>query len=235
MTRPGVAASRTRLRREYPADLPGEGWEARLEAGLRAVGAGEPGVTSASAFVRYLKLILRWNALLNLTSIRDPAVIVDRHLIESAFTASRLPAGPHSVLDFGSGAGLPGIPIALCRPDLEVTLAESHARKAAFLSEALRELGRPNLHLYHGRVERMPAGAKFDLVTLRAVEKMSEAVLVASRRTNRWLAIMTVSASEQMFKQLLPEFSWAPAMQLPASSSGILLIGERTGDVPRGT
>ena len=80
---------------------------------------------TTSQFELYLSLILRWNARLNLTSLRTEDAIVSRHLAESLACAKALPKNIATLLDFGSGAGLPGIPIALCRPEITVTLAES--------------------------------------------------------------------------------------------------------------
>ncbi len=92
-------------------------------------------------FEVYLSLFVRWNKKVNLSSVRDEEGILSRHLIESIAVAQTLPSEIATLLDFGSGAGLPGIPFALCRPRLAVTLAESQLKKAAFLQEAVRVLG----------------------------------------------------------------------------------------------
>src|SRR5579863_10026458 len=92
-------------------------------------------------FEAYLSLFVRWNRKLNLSSVRDEEGIMSRHFIESIAVAQSLPSEIATLLDFGSGAGLPGIPIAVCRPRIAVTLAESQVKKAAFLQEAVRVLG----------------------------------------------------------------------------------------------
>ena len=92
-------------------------------------------------FEEYLALILRWNSRMNLTAIRDEEEILARHFVESIACAQHFPEGIGTLLDFGSGAGFPGIPIALCRPEIAVTLAESQSKKAAFLQETVRILG----------------------------------------------------------------------------------------------
>src|SRR5260370_9522 len=107
-------------------------------------------------------LLLKWNARTNLTAIRDPEEIVRRHFGESLFAARHLnpttpDPSPMTLLDFGSGAGFPGLPIALLRPDLQVTLAESQNKKAAFLREAVRTLILPNVEVWDARVEALPA------------------------------------------------------------------------------
>src|SRR6202041_1504910 len=88
----------------------------------------------------YLDLLLKWNARTNLTAIRNPEEIVRRHFGESLFAARHLDPNTSSLLDFGSGAGFPGLPIALLRPDVQVTLAESQNKKATFLREVVRNL-----------------------------------------------------------------------------------------------
>src|ERR1700734_2469554 len=115
----------------------------------------------------YLGLLLRWNARTNLTAIREPEAMVTRHFGESLFAAQlispRLKPGA-TLLDFGSGAGFPGLPIQLYRPDLRVTLAESQGKKASFLREAVRTLGLPT-EVWAAREESMPPDRGFDAVT----------------------------------------------------------------------
>src|ERR1700679_2778684 len=115
----------------------------------------------------YLDLLLKWNARTNLTAIRDPEEIVRRHFGESLFAARHIPAEAKTLLDFGSGAGFPGLPIALLHPNLEVTLAESQNKKSTFLREAVRILTLPNVQVWPNRVETMPPNRLFDVVTLR--------------------------------------------------------------------
>ena len=112
----------------------------RLNALLAASGLSPLDSAQSKRFEDYLSLLLRWNARVNLTAIRDEEGILSRHFVESIACARALPAGIRTLLDFGSGAGFPGIPIALCRPEIAVTLAESQGKKAAFLSEAIRVL-----------------------------------------------------------------------------------------------
>jgi 16S rRNA (guanine527-N7)-methyltransferase len=128
----------------------------------------------------YLDLLLRWNARTNLTAIREPEEIVRRHFGESLFAAAHLPECS-MLLDLGSGAGFPGLPIQLARPGLQVTLAESQNKKASFLREAVRTLGLPT-EVWGDRVERMPAERRFDVVTLRAVDNPAVALELARGR-----------------------------------------------------
>src|SRR5664279_1000348 len=148
--------------------------ELLAEAGLEPVSAEQD-----AKFSSYLELLQRWNAKLNLTAIRSPEEILRRQFVECIFCGRNLPGGIASLLDFGSGAGFPGIPIALCRPEIAVTLAESQAKKASFLREAVGVLGLSS-EVYGGRAEALTA--KFDAVTLRAVDKMAVAVPAAIGR-----------------------------------------------------
>ena len=128
----------------------------------------------------YLDLLLKWNARTNLTAIRDPEEIVRRHFGESLFVAAHLPFCA-TLLDLGSGAGFPGLPIQLARPTLRVTLAESQNKKASFLREAVRTLGL-STEVWADRVENMPSGRRFDVVALRAVDNPTVALGLARGR-----------------------------------------------------
>jgi 16S rRNA (guanine527-N7)-methyltransferase len=157
-----------------------------------------------SQLSRYLDLLLKWNARTNLTAIRDPEEIVRRHFGESLFAgvqiAGRVAPGA-SLLDFGSGAGFPGLPIQLLLPELRVTLAESQGKKASFLREAVRTLGLTT-EVWAGRVEAMPevegSARQFDVVTLRAVDNMDLAVAEARRRVKPGGWLMALTADEQL-------------------------------------
>src|SRR5579871_3766011 len=143
----------------------------------------------------YLDLLLRWNERVNLTSIREPEEVVRRHFGESLFAGVRLfKAGQAGVdedisfLDFGSGAGFPGLPIQVLYPGLRVTVAESRQKKVAFLREVVRSLALPT-EIWPGRVEQMAPAKMFDVVGLRAVEEMESAVGLAADRAISKLAV----------------------------------------------
>jgi 16S rRNA (guanine527-N7)-methyltransferase len=143
----------------------------------------------------YLDLLLKWNARTNLTAIRDPEEIVTRHFGESLFAARLLSpylSNGSGLLDFGSGAGFPGLPIQLFRPDLHVTLAESQNKKASFLREAVRTLGLQT-EVWAARVETMPAKCTFHCVALRAVDNMDQAITAAQPRIadGGYMALLT--------------------------------------------
>jgi len=117
--------------------------------------------------LQFLKLLQQWNRIHNLTAVRDPVEMVSHHLLDSLAVLPFL-AGPR-VLDIGSGAGLPGIPLALARPGLEFVLLDSNAKKAAFLQQAVTTLGLKNVTIVRTRAEDFQAEKKFDTLIVRAV------------------------------------------------------------------
>jgi 16S rRNA (guanine527-N7)-methyltransferase len=104
---------------------------------------------------RHVDLMLKWNKSINLTAITDPAEVAEKHVLDSLAVVPVLPAG--SLLDAGSGAGFPGIPAAVARPELEVALVDSVQKKVAFLKSALAELRLPNAKAYAVRLEGNPS------------------------------------------------------------------------------
>jgi 16S rRNA (guanine527-N7)-methyltransferase len=172
----------------------------------------------------YLALLVKWNLRMNLTAVREPAAIVDRHFAESIFVARQIPSHVKTLLDFGSGAGLPGIPIAIGRPEIGVTLAESQNRKAAFLREAVRTLGLKT-EVWPARVEEMPTERVFDAVTLRAVDRMADACRTAVDRLSPrgWIAVFATRRTEPV----LEDICWQTELAIPGSEQGILKAGIR--------
>jgi 16S rRNA (guanine527-N7)-methyltransferase len=114
---------------------------------------------------RHFEMMMRWNKTINLTRIQEMEEVVDRHYGESLFLGSNLPPGPLRIADIGSGAGFPGVPVAVLRPDCSVTLIESHRRKAVFLKEATR--GFSNIGVVAKRAEDV--NQRFDWGVSRAV------------------------------------------------------------------
>ena len=164
----------------------------------------------------YLDLLLKWNARTNLTAIRDPETIVTRHFGESLFLGLHLPEGTRTVLDLGSGAGFPGLPLHLLRPDLVVTLAESQGKKAAFLSEIVRVLNLKTL-VHAGRAEGLVGTALFNGVTLRAVDNMALALGLARQLGRHTLALTTKEEAERWSMDYR-------CVLIPESRTGILAI-----------
>jgi 16S rRNA (guanine527-N7)-methyltransferase len=136
-----------------------------LEAGLRTLGLD---VALASPLLDYVALLVRWNATYNLTAIRDPREMIAKHLLDS------LAMHPYvddvaRLADLGTGAGLPGIPLAIAKPGLQVSLVESNGKKVRFLREAIRKLGLANAEAVESRIEAFDAPGRFDAITARAL------------------------------------------------------------------
>ena len=203
------------------------GTRTRLRELLAAAGLTPLDEETASRFEDYISLFIRWNERVNLSAIRDEDGILSRHIVESIVVSGVLPPGIKSLLDFGSGAGLPGIPIALCRPEIVVTLAESQGKKAAFLQEAVRVLG-IEAKVHAGRAEALDGN--FDCVVLRAVDKMLKAVATAVPLVapEGWLALMTTGAEvASLQKAAGAEISWSEPVKLPFGDDRILALGRR--------
>ncbi len=181
----------------------------------------------AEQLATYLQLLLLWNSKTNLSAIRAPEDIVVRHFGESLECAQAIPAAARTLLDYGSGAGFPGALCALVRPDVRVTLAEAQGKKAAFLRELCRSLPLA-ARVHAGRVEELDALAAFDVVTLRAVDRMGEACGVASSRLNAGgrLLAMTTAEGAAGLAGLLPELRWEPPTPMRISRNGVLACGQ---------
>jgi 16S rRNA (guanine527-N7)-methyltransferase len=200
--------------------------QAFADAGIVGLPAG-----AYVQFLAYLELLQRWNSRLNLTAVREAELIIRRHFVECAFTAQQLPAEIDTLLDYGSGAGFPGIPIAICRPEIRVTLVESQGKKASFLREAVRVVGTPT-EVFDGRVEALPRNRRFDAVSLRAVEKMELAIPLALGRVERYLVLLITEASAPGYLGLAPELKWREAVRMPNSTQRVLSIGVVDGGSP---
>jgi 16S rRNA (guanine527-N7)-methyltransferase len=169
----------------------------------------------------YLDLLLKWNARTNLTAIREPEEIVRRHFGESLFAAKHL-GHPDTLLDFGSGAGFPGLPIALLGPEVHVSLAESQNKKATFLREAVRTLQLQNVEVWAARAETMPASRQFGTVTLRAVDNMEVALPAARARVAPGGQIAILTTVHQISSGVLS--SRGRTIALPNSGAGVLYL-----------
>lgn len=196
--------------------------ESHIEALLQPyLGPDPPPPALYSQLSTYLDLLLKWNARTNLTAIRDPEDIVRRHFGESLFAglhlAPRLPANA-TLLDFGSGAGFPGLPIQLLYPELRVTLAESQGKKSSFLREAVRTLALPT-EVWAARVDTMPPARQFHAVTLRAVDNMQQALADAQPRVapGGWLVTLSTEQPPNAECIALPGTApgWLTLQQLP--------------------
>ena len=140
-----------------------------LQRGLSSLGLDAAAL--APPLLQYLALLDRWNRTYNLTAIRDPREMVTRHLLDSLAMHPFVQRG--TLADLGTGPGLPGIPLAIAKPGLQVTLVESNGKKARFLREAVRTLGLGNARVAESRAEALDEPAAYDALTARALDVLS--------------------------------------------------------------
>ena len=209
----------------------------------------------------YIDMLLRWNARINLTAVRDRDEIVTRHFGESLFAARHLfpdrrvpfpgketaaPLGPRSeprpreadfgppglaandLIDLGSGAGFPGLPIKMWAPAIRVTLIESNQKKATFLRQAIRALTLTDIDVFSGRGENFPGQAR--VVTLRAVERFDSVLPAAASLVapSGCLALLIGGAQLDRARQLLPALAWQDPVSVPLSSNRALLLASKS-------
>ncbi len=204
-------------------------------AELLAPFSGDEVLTPAllEALQRYLDLLLRWNAQVNLTAVRDPETTVARHFGESLFAARVLLRGGGAaacatLADVGSGAGFPGIPMKLFAPELELTLIESQQKKATFLREVVRGLGLRGAQVFAGRAERWDKTA--ELVTLRAVEQFERALPVAAKLVaeDGRLGLLIGAGQVPTAQEVLgTNWEWEEPVRVPQSGMRVVLAGRR--------
>lgn len=179
---------------------------ALLGEALRGMAQLEP--WQVARLYRHYELLVRWNRVVNLTGIRDAREIIERHFAESVAAGVHLPEGGWRVLDVGSGAGFPGIPLAVARPECRVTLAEARRRKAAFLREVTRDW--EGVTVYCGRAEEL--SERFDWVVARAVAPR-EVLRLAERLGGGVLLLVGGGATREL--GAAEGFRWEARVKLP--------------------
>ena len=192
------------------------------EASLRW-GLAEIATPVADRLAAYGNLLLQWNARVSLTAIRDEAELIERHLMEGVFAAEHHPQTA-TALDFGSGNGVPGIPIALCRASIHVTLAESQRKKAAFLQEAVRRLNL-STSVHAGRAETL-LPASFDAVWMRAVDRSAANLPAAANLVDSGGALCLFGTSQPPDAPVFRNWQWK-SHPFPGANARVLHIGRR--------
>ena len=208
-----------------------ESFSAASDVGRRLARAGlELPKPQSEALARFLDLLIRWNRVYNLTGIRDAGELVDRHLIESL--ALRPLLRGERIADVGTGAGLPGLPLAITEPDRAFTLIESRAKRVRFLRQVIVELGLRNAVVAHGRAEHLRPAQPFATVLARAVAPPAELLEICRNLTapGSILLLLTAAHLQTQFAGLAPDFVQR-AVDLPSGAprlkSSIVLL-ERT-------
>jgi len=145
--------------------------EQQLSQGLVGLGLELPAATQQQ-LLHFIELLAKWNKAYNLTAIRDPAEMVSKHLLDSLAILPYLVEG--SVIDVGTGPGLPGIPLSLVRPNQAFTLLDSNSKKTRFVTQAVMELGIPNVTVVQSRAEAYMPAHPYDVVIARAFAAIGE-------------------------------------------------------------
>jgi 16S rRNA (guanine527-N7)-methyltransferase len=180
---------------------------AQLAAGVEALGlAAVVSAEMQEKCLAYIALLQKWNKVYNLTAVRDPQEMLSLHILDSLSVLPHIRSG--SLLDVGSGGGLPGLIIAITRPDVYVTTIDTVQKKAIFMRQAKAELGLSNVEVVHGRVEAYQPPSPFDQVISRAFSdialfrRLTMHLMVAH---GRWLAMKgVVPADELQLASIIP-------------------------------
>ncbi|MGB8438212.1 MAG: 16S rRNA (guanine(527)-N(7))-methyltransferase RsmG [Candidatus Acidiferrales bacterium] len=178
----------------------------------------------------YIDLLLRWNRRISLTTVTDPSQILGFHFGESLFAIEKVPIRYGRLADVGSGAGFPAVPIRMALEGLHVTLIESNLKKAAFLSEAIRELKLANVVVDSRRMEDViDRVSAFDFVSARAVVIDDSVLAWASSALNRdGKAVLWLGQKDSAKVSLSSRFRWRPEATIPGTERRVVLVGTNT-------
>lgn len=172
----------------------------QLESGLREMGLDLPTAVQEK-LLAYVTLLYKWNKTYSLTALREQDKAVSHHLLDSLSILPFVPAG--RLLDVGSGGGTPGIPLAIARPELSVTLLDSNTKKTAFLQQATIELGLKNISVHAGRVEQYHPPVGFNVITSRAFSELADFVSLSLHllaEGGDWLAMKGIRPDDELAK-----------------------------------
>jgi 16S rRNA (guanine527-N7)-methyltransferase len=175
----------------------------------------------------YIEVLLKWNKTISLTTVTEVDKILAFHFGESLFALPMLPVGKSRLADVGSGAGFPGIPLAMARPSLDVTLIEPNAKKFAFLNEVIRQLSLKNVTAFRGRTSDVQSpDERFEIVTARAVGQFDELIgWTEARVTPGGKLILWVGDEDA--KKILSDtrFEWNSPERIPRTDRRFILAG----------
>jgi len=199
----------------------------------RAVGEFQISLTEQQVVYiqQYIRILLTWNVKISLTAIRDPLEILYRHFCESMYAAVAVPVENGRLADVGSGAGFPGIPLKILRPELQLFLIEANLKKATFLAEVLRELGLADARVLVNRYEALAEEvAPLDYVCSRAVGEFGPFLKWAgSGQVAAKHALLWIGGRDMVEAQACPGWEWRDPIAIPHSLRRFLLVGERKG------
>lgn len=182
---------------------------------------------------RYMELLLAWNEKINLTAIRDPLEILYRHFCESMYAAVAVPVENGRLADVGSGAGFPGIPLKIMRPDVQVFLIESNMKKATFLAEVLRNIELPDTKVLVSRYEELgEEAAPLDYVSSRALGDFEPFLAWAASQTiAAKQVILWIGGRDLDHARRGSAWEWQEPIAVPHSLRRYLLVGTKKPQV----
>jgi 16S rRNA (guanine527-N7)-methyltransferase len=175
----------------------------------------------------YVRLLLKWNQSVSLTSVVDPVEIVARHFGESMFLSCLIPVEKCRLADLGTGAGFPGLALRIACPALRITLIESNKKKCAFLSEVVRALEMNNVEVSPVRFDEIRTSSDFaEIVTARALGEFPEILRWAKASlTQRGHVVLWLGGEDASKVSTMPGWLWQPAVKIPDSQRRFVLIG----------
>ncbi|MGB9434849.1 MAG: 16S rRNA (guanine(527)-N(7))-methyltransferase RsmG [Candidatus Acidiferrum sp.] len=181
----------------------------------------------------YMQILRHWNEKLNLTAIREPLEILYRHFCESMYAAVAVPEDFGRLADIGTGAGFPGIPLKIMRPELELFLVESNIKKGTFLAEVVRELELPNARVLISRYEELfEELAPLDYVCSRALGEFGPFLdWAASERLSARRTLLWIGGRDLDEVRKSPQWEWQEPISVPQSLRRYLLVGTRKSAV----
>jgi 16S rRNA (guanine527-N7)-methyltransferase len=183
---------------------------------------------------QYMKILLAWNEKLNLTAIRDPLEVLYRHFFESMYAGSSVPVEKGRLADVGSGAGFPGLPLKILRPNLQVFLIEANIKKATFMAEVIRELGLTDARVLVSRYQELSEEvAPLDFVCSRALGEFGPFLEWAgSKQVSAKRVILWTGARDLEEIQRIKNWEWREPIQVPHSLRRLLLVGVNKSLLP---
>ena len=203
------------------------------QAALLAAGVAEMGLDvspeAQQKLLQYLSLLNKWNKVYNLTAVRDPLEMVTLHLLDSLSVLPYIQT--KNLLDVGSGGGLPGIVLAICKPELQVTTIDTVQKKAIFMRQVKGELGLSNLEVVHARVENYQPAEKFEAIISRAFSEIALFVKLTQHLladNGQWLAMKGVAPQQELEKLAIKANKIIPLKVAGLDAERHLVIFENT-------
>lgn len=195
-----------------------------LDVGLEGLSLDLP-ASARTALLEYLALLGKWNKTYNLTAIHEPERMLTHHILDSLALTPHVGAGP--LLDVGSGAGFPGIPLAIVRPDLSVTVMDASQKKCGFMQQVAIELKLANVTVVHARVEAFKAPQQFNQIVSRAFSQLTEFVRLSAHLLapgGYWLAMKGVHPQQEIAQLMAARVVRTLPLQVPGLDAERSLI-----------